>query len=129
VQNEVAQKKKELEDKQKQKSGEKWYALIPYDGPHGTRRRPIYIECTDIGIVLQPEGVVLLPDDFRGPLGPGNPLDAALRTIRERIAQEGGKAGEPYPLIVAAQRRRRLWQGPPSTAGLGRRIRLRADLR
>jgi hypothetical protein len=100
VQNEVAQKKKELEEKQKQKSGEKWYALIPYDGPHGTRRRPIYIECTDIGIVLQPEGVVLLPDDFRGPMGPGNPLDAALRAIRERLAQEGGKAGEPYPLLV-----------------------------
>ena len=41
LQEELTGKKKELDEKQrKQQSEERWYALIPYDGPHGTRRRP-----------------------------------------------------------------------------------------
>lgn len=78
------------------------FAIIPYEGPNGTKRRPIYIECTDQGIVLQPEGVTLRPQDFEGSLGPGNPLDAALRTTREYLARLGDTAihGEPYPLLI-----------------------------
>ena len=78
------------------------FAVIPYDGPNSTRRRPIYIECTEAGIVIQPEGLVLKAEDFQGPLGPGNPLDAALRTIREHLARTGqtGAGGEPYPLLL-----------------------------
>ena len=51
---------------------------------------------------LQPEGVVLRPEDFDGPLGPGNPLDAALRTTREYLARMGEiqRHGEPYPLLI-----------------------------
>src|SRR4029079_19032746 len=33
------------------------YAVVPYEGPNGTYRRPIYIECVKNGLVLQPEGV------------------------------------------------------------------------
>ena len=82
------------------------FAIIPYDGPHSTRRRPIYIECTENGIVLQPEGITLTPEDFAGPSGPGNPLDAALRTVREHLAQTGrvDRDGEPYPLLVVRPR-------------------------
>ena len=78
------------------------FAIIPYAGPNGTRRRPIYIECTERGIILQPEGIVLHASDFEGPLGPGNPLDAALRTEREYLAKSGEveRSGEPYPLLV-----------------------------
>ncbi len=78
------------------------YAIIPYEGPNATHRRPIYIECTDRGVTLQPEGIVLGPRDFDGPLGPGNPLDAALRSIREHYARAGavGTQGEPYPLLI-----------------------------
>jgi hypothetical protein len=98
---EMERKKSELDKARKSKSGESWYALIPYVGPNGTRRRPIYIECTERGIVIQPEGIVLRPEDFAGSLGPGNPLDAALRTIREHIQEAGpAKEGEPYPLLV-----------------------------
>jgi hypothetical protein len=98
---EAAEKKKQLDEKNKMlETKERWYALIPYDGPNGTRRRPIYIECDELGITIQPEWLVFRAEDFQGPLGPGNPLDAALRTIRERMTQGGGKAGEPYPLLV-----------------------------
>ena len=78
------------------------FAIIPYRGPHGTQRRPIFIECTARGIVLQPEGLVITGADLSGPLGPGNPLDAALRATREYLVANGvvGEAGEPYPLLV-----------------------------
>ena len=81
---------------------QKSFTIIAYRGPNGTRRRPIYIECRESGIILQPEGIVLNAADFSGPLGPGNPLDAALRTIREHWQHVEGEAskGEPYPLLV-----------------------------
>lgn len=78
------------------------FAIIPYRGPNGTQRRPIFIECTAGGIVLQPEGLVITPADLEGPLGPGNPLDAALRATREYLVAHGlvGETGEPYPLLI-----------------------------
>jgi hypothetical protein len=78
------------------------FAIVPYQGPHGTRRRPIYIECRQSAIVIQPEGIVFGPQDFTGPLGPGNPLDAALRTIREHWTRVAADAAQdaPYPLLI-----------------------------
>lgn len=80
------------------------YAIIPYEGPNGTQRRPMYIECCDDGIILQPEGVVLTADDFMGPLGPGNPLAASMRAAREYMQRnrpaDGSAPGEPYPLLL-----------------------------
>ena len=78
------------------------YAIVPIRRTNGTLRRPIYIECTESAVILQPEGVVLRPADFAAPLGPGNPLSAALRTIREYLARHGGvdEHGYPYPLII-----------------------------
>lgn len=80
------------------------YAIIPYEGPNGTQRRPMYIECCEDGIILQPEGVTLTASDFLGPLGPGNPLAAAMRAAREylykRRAAGGPDPGEPYPLLL-----------------------------
>jgi hypothetical protein len=79
------------------------YSVVPYDGPNATRRRPIYIECRGNAVLLQPEGVELVPEDFAGMLGPGNPLAAALRATREylaRLAAAGDKSGEPYPLLL-----------------------------
>ena len=106
LQADIARKKAELAERQKEQTADEgWYALIPYDGPNGTRRRPIYIECTQEGVILQPEGVILTADDFNGPLGPGNPLDAALRATREHMLKTyGQKAGEPYPLLVVRPR-------------------------
>lgn len=78
------------------------FAIVPYDGANGTKRRPIYIECSEDGITIQPEGIVLSRGDLEGPLGPGNPLDAALRATREHWARQGDTAvhGEPYPLLI-----------------------------
>lgn len=78
------------------------FSIIPYNGPNGTARRPIYIECTADAVIIQPEGFVLDAGDFTGSLGPGNPLDACLRAVREYLARnpEFSQAGEPYPLLI-----------------------------
>ncbi|MBN2023322.1 MAG: hypothetical protein JW809_11085 [Pirellulales bacterium] len=81
------------------------YAVVPYQGPHGTQRRPIYLECTPRGIVFQPEGVVVGPNDLEGPLGPDNPLASALRAAREHLMRRGAfdpnkLEDEPYPLLL-----------------------------
>jgi hypothetical protein len=98
----IERRTRELEAaKQKTGDGREWYALIPYQGAAGTRRRPIYVECTEFGVLIQPEGILLRAEDFSGPLGPGNPLDVALRAIREHIERTAGsQAGQPYPLLV-----------------------------
>ena len=96
IQNEIAAAQKELAKQPKS------FAIVPYEGPNGTRRRPLFIECTRQGVILQPEGLVLQAEDFNGMLGPGNPLDAALRAKREYYARVVGaqQVGEPYPLII-----------------------------
>ncbi|HEX3726542.1 MAG TPA: hypothetical protein VHV08_09885 [Pirellulales bacterium] len=79
------------------------YSVVPYEGPHSTRRRPIYIECQADAIVLQPEGVALTARDFPGGyFGLGNPLASAVRGISEYWARAnaGGKATESYPLLL-----------------------------
>jgi hypothetical protein len=79
------------------------FAVVPYEGPNQTRRRPIYLECRADAVVLQPEGIKLRESDFDGPLGPSNPLAVALRAAREyMLAQRefDPQVGEPYPLLL-----------------------------
>ena len=79
------------------------FAIIPYHGGNGTGRRPIYLECTANGVVVQPEGVLLEFDDLKPPFGPGNPLDAVLRMIRNELARANAGANEfksAYPLLL-----------------------------
>lgn len=105
VQIQVAQARQRVaEARQSAAERRRSYAVVPYRGPHETFRRPIYVECRAEAVVLQPEGIVLTEDDFSGPLGPGNPLAAALRAARERLLAEGSfnpqQSGEPYPLLL-----------------------------
>jgi hypothetical protein len=94
----LAQAEKDVRERPKS------YAIVPYEGPNGTRRRPLYVECRHDAIVLQPEGIVLRESDFPDPLGPGNPLDTALRAARESLLAQkeirGDGSDEPYPLLL-----------------------------
>lgn len=104
LQEQIGQAKAKLAEAEQAVHERKTYAVIPYEGPNGTHRRPIYLECRRDSVVLQPEGIVFSEDDFNGPLGPGNPLDVALRALREyllerkRIDPDG--SNEPYPLLL-----------------------------
>jgi hypothetical protein len=96
--------KQEIENARQAATGRnRCYAVVPYDGPNQTRRRPIYLECRADSVVLQPEGIELSAADFNGPLGPGNPLASALRAAREYMLSQKDfdpKAGEPYPMLL-----------------------------
>jgi hypothetical protein len=101
----IAEAQKRLAESQKASADRpKTYAIVPYDGPNSTRRRPIYIECRSDAVVLQPENIVFDESDFDEPLGPGNPLAAAVRAAREQMLMERSidpsKDGEPYPLLL-----------------------------
>ncbi len=101
----VIDTEKQLESLRESSSGKCSYAIMPYKGPNGTYRKPIYIECTGKGVILQPEGLVLTRDDFIAPTWPGNPLAAALRASREYLNEKAAKEGapeppDPYPLII-----------------------------
>ncbi len=77
------------------------FAIIPYEGGNGTHRRPIYLECRADGILIQPEGIFIGIKDLRPPYGPGNPLDAALRTARNYYAPNSESLNtSAYPLLV-----------------------------
>jgi len=78
------------------------YAIVPYRGPNGTFRRPIYIECRADGVVLQPEGVVLRADDFLTPDHLDNPMEMGVRTVRHYFVgtQQVQRGTEPYPLFL-----------------------------
>lgn len=80
------------------------FAVVPYQGPHATRRRPIYIECTSEAVVLQPEGIKLSEADFVASDIANNPLAAALRAAQDYIIKnrfvDGRDNGAPYPLLL-----------------------------
>ena len=101
---EIDQKKKELlEEIEKQKKRKPAFAVIPYVGANGTNRRPVYLECTKEGVIVQPEGLLISLSDLRPPFGPGNPLDAALRVLRLAYQQKDATFGvtlPPYPLLI-----------------------------
>ena len=110
IQRQLNQLRQEIERRQRQlellreqsASQERSYSILAYEGPNGTRRRPIFIECLADRVVIQPEGIILTVEDFEGPQGPGNPLAASLRAIREYLVQydPGANQAEPYPLLV-----------------------------
>ena len=105
VQAELAEARRGLEEAQAAVRQRKpSYAIIPYEGPSGTRRRPIYIECTADAVIIQPEGIRLTADDFRGPLKKDNPLAATLRAIEAYLDRSGlidqQGSERPYPLFL-----------------------------
>jgi hypothetical protein len=94
-----------IENLRKDAGGKKSYAIVPYKGPNGTYRKPVYIECTAKGVTIQPEGIELTPDDFLAPRWPGNPLASVLRATREYLNQKAAREGapeppDPYPLLL-----------------------------
>lgn len=100
----VDEKKKELLDEiEKQKKRKPAFAVIPYVGNNGTSRRPVYLECTKQGVIVQPEGLLISVQDLKPPYGPGNPLDSALRVLRLAYQQRDVTFGinqPPYPLLL-----------------------------
>ncbi|MBR5627127.1 MAG: hypothetical protein IKW74_05845, partial [Thermoguttaceae bacterium] len=99
--------KQEIADlEQKKDTGGKSYAIIPYQGTSGTFRRPIFIECTETGVFLMPEGIEFTWEDFLLDRYPGNPFDTAIRSVSQYMKETDPNAKinpegyEPYPLLI-----------------------------
>ncbi len=93
---EIAAHREKLENKRPA------FAIVPYTGKNGTHRRPIYIECTSKGLILQPEGVVISTRDLFPPV-PSNPLAASMRLLRNKYEKADtlyGSSPPPYPLLL-----------------------------
>jgi hypothetical protein len=89
LQAEIAAAQAALEDRAHLPAKPASYAILPYQGASGTRRRPLYIECCADKLILQPDGIVLRESDFQGGLGPGNPLAVALRASASPASPSG----------------------------------------
>ena len=89
--------------KEKAKNSSPAFAIFPYQGKNGTTRRPIYLECVEAGVIIQPEGTLISIDDLKPPFGPGNPLDSSLRLIRgefQKLDPTSSSGISPYPLLL-----------------------------
>lgn len=92
--------------REKNADAKRSYAILPYQGKKGVFRRPIYVECNQNGVFLQPEGVPFLSTDFLLARYPGNPFDAGLRAASRRFVElngaktASGETVEPYPLLI-----------------------------
>jgi hypothetical protein len=104
LQSQIELEKQKLAEKiEKRKDQTPAFSIIPYDGANRTTRRPVYLECIDQGVVIQPEGILISMEDLGPPHGPGNPLDAALRVLRNAYQARDADYGitiPPYPLLI-----------------------------
>ena len=82
-----------------QESGQK-VVIVPHQGPNGTDRRAVYLECGSTGITVWPEGSRITTDQLERSNDSANPLDAALRTIRLHALKHYGDTDAPYPLLI-----------------------------
>lgn len=100
----IEEEKRKLSEKiERQKDQTPAFSIIPYDGANRTTRRPVYLECTQQGVVIQPEGILITMEDLGPPHGPGNPLDATLRVLRTAYQARDNVYGitiPPYPLLL-----------------------------
>lgn len=88
----------------KQAAAPNEFALVPYDGTSGTRRHPIYIECTGKGFRFLPEGEFLGADELDGFSETYNPLLIGAQTMlkywTDRHLEDRRDQPEPYVLLI-----------------------------
>lgn len=88
-------RRRELE--RKSRAASERYSIVPYYGPNGTNREPIYIECRGTSITILPEGIELKPNDLPDANDAENVLAKVMRVL---MTQERSNGRRPYPLIV-----------------------------
>ena len=95
-----AENKKLGELRTELREGNSRVVIVPYTGVNGTDRRPVYLECTEKGLTIWPEGILIPESALENSVKGANPLDAALRVVRHHALQNYGDKVSPYPLLV-----------------------------
>jgi hypothetical protein len=92
--------------RQRQAQSPSKYAFIPFDGTSGTTRRPIYIECTNQGLRILPEDILLTASELDGFTVGYNPLLAGVQSLvkywslRKNLGFGSPPEPEPYVLLL-----------------------------
>jgi hypothetical protein len=73
------------------------FSIVPYFGNNASEREPIYIECQQDRMIVQPEGVEITPLELGNPLDPDNTLAAVVRAL---LTSSRARGEQPYPLLV-----------------------------
>jgi hypothetical protein len=76
------------------------FVIVPHQGPNGTDRRPIYLECTSKGVTIWPENISITKWQLENSSDGANPLDDGLRAARYHAMQEYGDSIPPYPMLL-----------------------------
>ncbi|MEM0927558.1 MAG: hypothetical protein AAGJ83_16045, partial [Planctomycetota bacterium] len=76
------------------------FVIVPHQGPNGTSRRPIYLECTSDRLIIWPEGVEISKWQLENSSERANPLDEALRAARYHVLRVYEDSEPPYPMII-----------------------------
>ena len=93
--------KREIETKVAESGSRKPRVIIvPHKGPNGTDRRPVYLECTRDELVIWPEEVRISIDQLQQSAIGANPIESALRVIRNHAMTQYGDPAPPYPLLI-----------------------------
>lgn len=74
--------------------------IVPHKGPNGTDRRPVYLECTGNELVIWPEQVRISIEQLQQSDTGANPVESALRVIRNHAMTQYGDPVPPYPLLI-----------------------------
>ncbi len=76
------------------------FVIVPHQGPNGTDRRPVYLECTSEGVTIWPENISITKWQLENSSDGANPLDDGLRAARYHAMQEYGDSIPPYPMLI-----------------------------
>ncbi|MEM6473120.1 MAG: hypothetical protein AAF802_26400, partial [Planctomycetota bacterium] len=76
------------------------FVIVPHQGPNGTNRRPIYLECKSDRLIIWPEGVEITKWQLENSSERANPLNEALRAARYHVLKVYQDSEPPYPMLV-----------------------------
>jgi len=82
--------------------GESEFAFMPFDGPSGTTRRPIYVECVDNEIRFLPESVAISISELDGFVPQYNPVLAGAKALVDfwSDAKSPSPAADQAPYVL-----------------------------
>ncbi|MEM6691531.1 MAG: hypothetical protein AAF664_19035 [Planctomycetota bacterium] len=100
LQERVEDAQTDLEEAKSEFNGKPRLVIHPHKGPNGTDRRPIYLECDAEGLLIHPLGIRITTDQLAASEKGANPLDTAIRVIRNHYISQTGEASPPYPLLI-----------------------------
>ncbi|MFL5241394.1 MAG: hypothetical protein ACJ8FY_04745 [Gemmataceae bacterium] len=76
------------------------YSLVPYKGKRGDTRRPLYVECTELGLVFHPDRKLIIDSGSAGPQLRAE-VEIRFEKQKETVKSSGPRADQtPYLFLL-----------------------------